>query len=152
VTLEVVPDLQKRLGIHPAQTASSPPTTANGTNNTAPPPAVPKNYHVNLVSQPSGSVLIFSEHPETGAAVAIEGTVQYEFNITPELNEDYRAIMRARRQQAETKTRSTQMLDVSADLHAVSAVSQRFMNTDTVLQRQKVVYVATICRLLIVFA
>lgn len=72
---------------------------------------IPKTYHMNFVKNPQ-SRYIFDEDPD-GNALSIAGTIQYEFHVNPELDEDYRRIMKERNQQSSKPKRTVQVVDES---------------------------------------
>ena len=72
---------------------------------------IPKNYNLNCIRNPQ-SRFIFSENEE-GRAVSIAGSIQYEFHVSPEMDEDYRRIMKERSTSSVTPRRTTLFVDES---------------------------------------
>lgn len=71
---------------------------------------IPKQYDLKFVTDGGSNLLCFTEDDE-GVALSVEGTVQYECNVVPVMNDEYRNIMRLRREQAEKPKRSTQLYE-----------------------------------------
>ena len=79
------------------------------TNNSNP---IPLNYTLNFVKHPQ-SRLVFAENEE-GKAVSLAGTIHSEFHVTPQMDDAYRRIMRARTNTTSNPRRTTQFVDESA--------------------------------------
>lgn len=97
-------------------------------NETGEAPSVPENYTVRFTSNPPGNMLVFTEDGE-GHGVGIEGTVQHECNIVPIVDEDYRFIMRQRREEAEKPKRTTQYFEHSGKNRILENVHGKFFAT-----------------------
>ncbi len=91
------------------------------------PSVVPKNYTIKFTSTPPGNMLVFSQNEDGSRALAIEGSVQHECSVTPVMDDDYRGIMRQRRQIAEKPKRTTQTCEIKGT-DQVQNVTQRFLD------------------------
>eukprot|EP00158_Paraphelidium_tribonemae_P001651 Partr_v1_DN24656_c0_g1_i2_m59796 putative factor iif len=86
---------------------------------------VPQNYSVKFIAKPE-NVFVFSQDGPQHAH-EIDGTVQYEFHATPVIDENYRNIMRMRRQAAEKPQRTTQFVEAKGNVQGVSQVTKSFL-------------------------
>jgi transcription initiation factor TFIIF subunit beta len=64
-----------------------------------------------IASNPPGNVLIFTQDAREGHAVSLEGVVQHECRVMPYMSDDYRQMIRQRREEAERPKRTTQMFE-----------------------------------------
>ena len=72
---------------------------------------IPKSYKLSYMKNPQ-SRFVFAENEE-GKAVSIAGKIQYEFNVNPEFNDEYRKIMKERSHYGSLPRRTTQFVDES---------------------------------------
>ena len=89
---------------------------------------VPKNYQIKFTSTPPGNMLVFSQNKDGNSAVGIEGTIQHECSVVPVMDDDYRNIMRLRREAAEKPKRTTQLFELKGAEQMVRNVTQRFLD------------------------
>lgn len=93
-------------------------------------PGIPKTFNIKFTSNPPGNMLMFTEN-EQGKAVGIEGTIQHECTVVPNMDEDYRRIMRERREEAERPKRSVQVVEAKGKSQMLELKADRFMNFDS---------------------
>jgi len=82
--------------------------TLNDTSDNA---DIPKKYNLNFIRRPQ-TRCIFTENEE-GRAISIAGSIQYEFHVNPEMDEEYRRIMKERSSSSTKPKRSTMFVDES---------------------------------------
>lgn len=106
---------------------------------------IPKNYNLNYIKNPQ-SKFVFAENEE-GKAVSIAGSIQYEFHVNPEMNDEYRKIMKERSLISTKPKRTTQFVDESMsgtkfnllapmnDARPAMKMSKRHLSPDTKRER-----------------
>jgi hypothetical protein len=89
-------------------------------------------------------MLVFSEDGQ-GHGEGIEGTVQHECNIVPVIDDQYRQIMRQRREEAEKPKRTTQYYENRGRNRMLENVVGKFFATanPTAAPKVRLLYVFT---------
>lgn len=80
-------------------------------NEADPSRSLPKKYRLNFMKNPQ-TRFVFAEN-EQGKAVSIAGTIQYEFHVSPEFDDDYRRIMKERNMALSKDRKSVCFIDES---------------------------------------
>ena len=97
---------------------------------------LPKHYQVKHIGRPESTFAFTEEVAQDPAdeakALSITGTVQFEFHATPVIDDDYRSIMRKRKEMSESGARSTQIIEAKGELQSVQNVSKKFLDSASI--------------------